>query len=197
MPSSASIRRCGAAASVSGGVLWEVRGGARLLVPGHLFYLWAFVALVVPLLFSVALVGLFTTLTGRQRVLGGVGLLLAGMGLFVASCGSMWRMVVPIADVTFVCVYLEEKGLPRYLLSWVPYICTALVALGLGVSRTKALGRWSLLPLLGGAVGLISYAADFGNGIGLFLTDLAFSVLFELSWVALGYLLWRQGNNSQ
>ncbi len=69
MPSSASIRRCGAAASVSGGALWEVWGAARLLVPGHIFYLWAFVALVVPLLFSVALVGLFTTLTGRQKVL--------------------------------------------------------------------------------------------------------------------------------
>ncbi len=126
-----------------------------------------------------------------------MGLLLAGMGLFVASCGSLWGMVVPIADVTFVCVYLAQKGLPRYLLGWVPLMCTALVALGLGVSRAKALGRWSLLPLLGGAIGLISYAADFGSGIGLFLAYFAFSVLFGLSWVALGYLLWRQGGNSQ
>jgi hypothetical protein len=182
---------------VSGGALWAVWGAALLLIPGHFFYLWAFVALVVPLLFSVALVGLFTTLTGRQRVLGGVGLLLAVMGLFVASCGSLWGMVVPIADVSFVCVYLAQKGVPGYLLNWVPLMCTALVALGLGVSRTKALGRWSLLPLLGGTVGLIFYAADFGSGIGLFLIDFAFSVLFGLSWVALGYLLWRQGNNSQ
>ena len=156
-----------------------------------LVYLWAFVVLVVPLLFSVALVGLFTTLTGRQKVLGGVGLLLKGMGLFIASCGSLWRMVVPIADVSFVCVYLAQKGVPGYLLGWIPLMCTALVALGLGVSRTKALGRWSLLPLLGGAIGLISYATDFGNTDGLFLAYFAFSVLFGLSWVALGYLLWR------
>jgi hypothetical protein len=188
MTSSVFVRCCGAAAML-GGVLWEVWGAAALLVPGHFFYLWAFVGLGVPLLFSVALVGLYTTLTGRQRVLGGTGLLLAGTGLFVASCWSMWAVVVSIADVTFVCVYLLEKGLPQYLLNWRPCMCTALMALGLGVSRAKALGRWSLLPLLGGAIGLISYAADFGSGIGLFLTDFAFSVLFGLGWVAVDYLL--------
>jgi hypothetical protein len=196
MTSSVFVRCCGAAAML-GGVLWEVWGAAALLVPGHIFYLWAWVGLGVPLLFSVALVGLYTTLTGRQRVLGGTGLLLAGTGLFVASCRSMWAVVVPIADVTFVCVYLLEKGLPQYLLNWIPCMCTALMALGLGVSRAKALGRWSLLPLLGGAIGLISYATDFGSGIGLFLANLVSYVLFGLSWVALGYVLWRQGGNSQ
>jgi hypothetical protein len=195
MASSVFVRCCGAAA-VSGGVLWEVWGASTLLVPGHIFYLWAWVGLGVPLLFSVALVGLYTTLTGRQRVLGGTGLLLAGMGLFVASCWSMWAVVVPIADVTFVCVYLEEKGLPQYRL-WIPCMCTALMALGLGVSRAKALGRWSLLPLLGGAVGWLSYATDFGSTFGLFLANLVSFVLFGLSWVALGYVLWRQGGNSQ
>jgi hypothetical protein len=196
MTSSVFVRCCGAAAML-GGVLWEVWGAAALLVPGHIFYLWAFVGLGVPLLFLVALVGLYTTLTGRHRVLGGTGLLLAGTGLVVASCRSMWAVLVPIADVTFVCVYLAEKGLPQYLLNWRPCMCTALMALGLEVSRAKALGRWSLLPLLGGAIGLISYATDFGSGIGLFLANLVSYVLFGLSWVALGYVLWRQGGNSQ
>jgi hypothetical protein len=196
MTSSVFVRCCGAAAML-GGVLWEVWGASRLLVPGHIFYLWAFVALGMPLLFSVALVGLYTTLTGRQRVLGGTGLLLAGTGLFVASCWSMWAVVMPIADVTFVCVYLVEKGLPQDLLNWIPCMCTALMALGLGVSMAKALGRWSLLPLLGGAIGWLSYATDFGSTVGLFLANFAFSVLFGLSWVALGYVLWRQGGKSQ
>jgi hypothetical protein len=56
------VRWYGMAAEL-GGVLWEAWGGALLLVPGHLYLLWGVVALIVPLLFSVALVGLYTTLS--------------------------------------------------------------------------------------------------------------------------------------
>ncbi len=94
-----------------GGTLWEAWGGALLLVPGHLYLFWGFVALIVPLLFSVALVGLYTTLTGWLTLVGGKGLALAGMGSFVALCESMWAEVLPMADVTPVCVStLRREG---------------------------------------------------------------------------------------
>jgi hypothetical protein len=196
MTSSRLILGCGAAA-VAASVLLAGWGGAHILAPGHLYFVDGFCALVVPLLFSVALVGLYTKLTGRQRALGAIGLLLAGVGLFVASCGSVWGVVVPIADVTPVCIYLAERGVPRYLLDWWPYICTALLAMGVGVSNIKALGRWSLLPLAGGAIGWIFYATDSGSTVGLLLANFALGVLFDLCWLVLGLALLQHSGRQE
>jgi hypothetical protein len=187
--SSRLIRWCGIA-GVFGGVLWEAWGGALLLVPGHLYRVWGFVALIVPLLFSVALGGLYTTLTGRWKVIGGTGLVLAVAGLFVALCGSVWAKVLPVADVTPVCVYFARRGLPQYMLGWVSYLSTASVVVGLAVLRAKALGRWSVVPLVVGLIGGVFYVTDFGSTVGLLLANIVFGLLFGLSWVLLGYVLW-------
>jgi len=173
-----------------GGTLWEVWGGALFLVPGHLYLFWGFVALIVPLLFSVALVGLCTTLRGWWRVLGGTGLALAGAGLFVAFCGSVWAQVLPMADVTPVCAYFAERGVTLYMLDWVFGLSTALVVIGVAVLGEKTLGRWSVAPLTGGLFGWACYVTDFGSTPGLFLAYIAFSLLFGLGWVVLGLRLW-------
>jgi hypothetical protein len=180
-------------AAVLGGVLWEAWGGALLLMPGHFSYFGSFAALVVPLLFSVALVGLYTTLSGWWKLLGGMGLVLAGAGLFVALCGSVWAELLPMADVTPVCFYFAERGLLQYVLNWVPDLCTALVVIGAAVLGAKALGRWSVVPLAGGLFGWVFYVTDFGRTLALFLANIAFGLLFGLSWVGLGYVLWQQG----
>jgi len=146
------FRWCGLAA-VAGGALWEAWGGALLLMPGRFYYFGSIAALVVPLLFSVVLIGLYATLPGWQRVLGGTGLILTGVGSFVAFCGSIWAAVLPVADVTPVCSYLAERGLPQHVLHWVPDLCTALVVVGAAVLSAKALGRGSTVPVVGGLVG--------------------------------------------
>ncbi|HSL01868.1 MAG TPA: hypothetical protein VK869_16140 [Rubrobacteraceae bacterium] len=163
-----------------------------LLVPGHLYLVWSVVALVVPLLFSVALVGLYTMLRGWWKVLGGMGLVLAGTGLFVALCGSVWGRVLPVADVASVCGFLGEKGVPTYMLDWVTYPCTALLTIGVAVLRLRTLGRWSAVPLVGGLFGWIFYVTDFGSARGMIVVNIVFASLFGLSWVALGCILWTR-----
>jgi hypothetical protein len=185
------IRWSGAAA-VLGGALWEAWGGALLLVPGHLYRFWGIVALIVPLLFSVALVGLYTTLTGRWKVLGGMGLVLTGAGLFVALCGSVWAELLPVADVTPACVYFAGKGLPQYMLDWASYLCAALVVIGVAVLRAMTLGRWSVVPLVVSLIGWVFYVTDFGSTVGLIIANIVFGLLFGLSWVVLGYVLWTR-----
>jgi len=81
-------------------------------------------------------------------------------------------------------------------MDWLPYLCIALVAVGVAALTAKALGRWSLTPLAVGLSGLISYATDFGDAVGLLLANIPFGVLFSLSWIVLGYALWRQGGGS-
>lgn len=183
------VRSCGVAA-VLGGALWQLWGGALFLVPGPVHRVWLFVALIVPLLFSVALVGLYATLTGWWKILGGIGLVLAGTGLLFSLCWSVWGQVLPMADVKPVCSYFVERGLPQYLLSWVAYFCAALVLMGLAVLRARALGPWSVVPLTGGFLGCAFYVTDFASTGGLLLVHVAFGVLFGLSWMVLGYTLW-------
>jgi hypothetical protein len=105
----------------------------------------------------------------------------------------MWAVVLPVPDVTPVCFYLAERGMPQHLLNWVPDICTALIGVGAAVLSAKALGRWSVVPLVGGLGGWAFYVTDFGSTVGLFIANIAFGVLFGLSWVGLGYILWQQG----
>lgn len=192
MTASGLFRLCGLAA-VAGGALWEAWGGALFLMPGRFYYFGSIAALVVPLLFSVVLIGLYATLSGWQRLVGGIGLIVAVAGSFVAFCGSIWSVVLPAADVTPVCFYLAERGLPQHVLNWVPDLCTALVVVGAAVLSARALGRWSAVPLIGGLVGWAFYVTDFGSTAGLLLANIAFGVLFGLSWVGLGCLLWQLG----
>ncbi len=82
--------------------------------------------------------------------------------------------------------------MPQYLLDWVVYLSTALVVIGIAVSQAKALGHWSVVPLTGGLFGLAFYVTDLGSTIGLLLANIAFGLLFGLSWAGLGYVLWQQ-----
>jgi hypothetical protein len=193
VPSLDPIRWC-AVAAVFGGALWEAWGGALLLVPGHLYLFWGVVALIVPLLFSVTLVGLYNTLSGWWKVLGGMGLALAGAGLFVALCGSVWAEVLPMADVTPVCAFFAHRGLPPYMLNWILYMSTALVMIGVAVLGVRTLGSWSVVPLVGGLLGWVFYGTDLGSTLGLFVANIASGLLFGLSWVAVGYILWTSRN---
>jgi hypothetical protein len=73
-----------------------------------------------------------------------------------------------------------------------------LIVFGIGALRCRALPRWRATPLLCGVLGLLFFvsAASKESYPGTFLT---LRSLFALSWVALGYVLWRDpgGKNAR
>jgi hypothetical protein len=148
------------------------------------------VLVMMPLLFFVALIGLYVRLAEREKTLGWTGLVFA-------FCGSAWRVVSYFVDVYPLYLYFAEWGWPPYLLDWLLYLLTGLTLIGVGVVRAQALGRWSGLPLAGGLSGWVFYVTDFFGTIGLLLVHITSGVLFGLSWVVLGYVLWIEGRSNQ
>ena len=148
------------------------------------------VLVMMPLSFFVALVGLYVRLAEREKTLGWTGLVFA-------SCGSAWRIEPHFVDVYPLYLYFAERGWPPYLLDWLLYLLTGLTLIGVGVVRAQALGRWSGLPLAGGLSGWVFYVTDFFGTIGLLLIHIMSGVLFGLSWVVLGYVLWIEGRSNQ
>jgi hypothetical protein len=148
------------------------------------------VLVTMPLLFFVALVGLYVRLAGQEKTLGWIGLLFA-------CCGSAWRVVSYFVDIYPLYLSFAETGWPPYLLDWLLYLLTGLTLIGVGVVRAQALGHWSGLPLAGGLAGWVFYVTDFFGTIGLLLVHIMFGVLFGLIWVVLGYVLWIEGRSNQ
>ena len=58
---------------------------------------------------------------------------------------------------------------------------------------TKTLGILRALPLAMAALGWAFYVTDTGGVVEVRLNHIGFGVLFSLSWVLLGGVLWRQG----
>lgn len=154
------------------------------------FLLQSSVLVVMPLLFFVALVGLYVRLAGQERTLGWIGLVFA-------SCGSAWTIVSYFVDVYPLYLYFKERGSPPYVLDWLLYLLIGLTLIGVGVVRARALGRWSAVPLAGGLSGWIFYVTDHFGTIGSLLVHITTGVLFGLSWVVLGYVLWKVERSNQ
>ena len=175
MSRSTIVRAAGAAALLGGmlyllSVLTHPTGLARAAVPGSI------------LLMLLSIVGLHARLWGREGLLGWLGFVLVGTGLLLGLIG-MAGSALGILDPNPIAPIIntgEHAGLV--------FIGAGLLLWGILTLQLKALGRWSVLPLL---MGLLSL-----TGI-VFLIPPAFSALessvvpqvFALSWVLLGFAL--------
>ena len=180
---------CGMAAIV-GGVLF-VAWGYLHKTPTPVFLartqdplVLRFVALVTPLLFSVALVGVYIRLAGRAGPLG-------VMGFALAFCGSGLGAVFGAVNVGPVIGplywHLHQIGWPDQLLGWMPLLLAGLVLVGIETNRKGALGPWSALPFATAVSGWIYQLTDVVGHAGLRFVHVAFGVLFSLCWMSVGY----------
>jgi len=175
MSRSTFVRVAGAAALL-GGALFALsfathpQGLARAIVPASVASL------------IIGILGLHARLWGREGRLGGWGFVLVGLGLalgLIGMGGSALGILQP-NPVALIINTGEHAGLV--------FIGAGLLLWGLVTLRERALGRWSILPLLMGVLSL--------SGI-VFLVPVAFRALeksampevFGLSWMLLGLAL--------
>jgi hypothetical protein len=183
MSRSSVIRIGGGAAMLGGGLyllssLVHPHGLARAMVPGS----------IVCLIIGVG--GLHVLLWGREGKLGWLGLALVVIGLglgLVGMAGSALGVVRP-NPVALIINTGEHAGLV--------FIGAGMAAWGILTLRLHALGRWSVVPLAIGLLGL--------TGV-VFLVPTTFAALeasavplvFAASWILLGYAMVTQARESR
>jgi hypothetical protein len=150
--------------------LLHPHGLARAAVPGSIVCL------------ILGMVGLHALLWGREGRLGGLGFVLVGVGLvlgFIGMAGSALGVLYPNPAAPVINTG-EHAGLV--------FIGAGMLLWGIVALRVKALGFWSVMPLV---IGLLSL-----TGI-VFLNPDAFAavensavpLVFAACWIPLGYAL--------
>jgi hypothetical protein len=170
------VVRAGGAAALLGGTLMMLsllahpHGLARAAVPGSIACL------------ILGVVGLHALLWRHEGRLGAIGFVLVGVGLalgFIGMAGSALGVLDPNPLAPIINTG-EHAGLV--------FIGAGMLLWGVVALRTKALGRWSVMPLVIGLLGL--------SGI-VFLNPDAFAaveqsvvpLVFAACWIPLGYAL--------
>jgi hypothetical protein len=185
--SSSLARWCGIAAVV-GGVLFAAWGYLHrderdlFLTKADAPLFLRLVAVLVPLLFFIALVGICARLAGEMRFLGWIGFFLAFWG-----CGL--GLVHGVVDDDLLYGYFVERGWPGLLLRWLPPLLVGLVLVGTAAAKARVLGCWSPLLLVAGLSGWSYYLTDVSVGTELRTVHVVFGVLFSSCWIAIGYAL--------
>jgi hypothetical protein len=175
-------------------------GGLAAVLAGVLFAAWGFIhkdsapasftvlanalAFIVPLLFLLGLAGLYARCKGQAGWLGVTG--------FAFGCiGSAEGMVYTVVDLSFWYAYIAEKGWLSLLLDWLSLLLAGLMLVGIATIWTEALRRWGALLLTMGTFGWAYSLTDTGNAVEMRPGHVVFGILFSLSWVVLGYALYR------
>jgi hypothetical protein len=149
--------------------------------------------LVVPLLFLLGLAGFHAWSRGRTGWwLGWVGFV---FGLVGAGLGVAYRLLdmAGIATTADRYGYAAGKGWPPQLFDWFPWLLVGLTLIGIASVQTRSLRGWTLLPLAMGILGWAYYLSDVESTGQMRAVHVVFGVLFSLSWILLGYLLWSRG----
>lgn len=184
--------------------------GVAAILAGALFAAWGYVdggfapsaylnvtlaalAIVVPTLFLVGLVGLHTWCADRVNWLGEVGFVLGFIG---SAAGSMRGLEDLIGWYgTHVLGYTNLVATGMLLNPWIDWLfllSAGLLLVGFATTRIKASSALHALPLAMGAFGWAYLLTDSGGVLETRLGHVSFGVLFSLSWGALGVMLWYQ-----
>lgn len=171
--------------------------GSGAILAGVLFAAWGYfnivegvLGTVVPLLFLLGLAGLRTRCTGRAGWLGEAGFVLG----FVAS---VWGGIVrPFVNMTTFYRYIVGEGWPPWLSNWFAWLVISLIVVGVAATMTKASRGCGVLSLTVGSFGWLFFSTNSGGVIETHLGHVMFGGLFCLSWIALGYVLWKDTGHS-
>jgi hypothetical protein len=183
--SRSAVVRAGGAAALLGGALYLLsllthpQGLLRATVPGSI------------VCFMLGMVGLHALLWGREGRLGVIGVVLVSIGLLLGLIG-MANSAIMCASGCHTPVGSSPSQVGQILNSGehagLAFIGAGMLLWGIVAFRARALGRWSVMPLV---IGLLSLA-----GIMFFRPDL-FAVVehsllpevFAACWILLGYAL--------
>jgi hypothetical protein len=193
--SSSTVDRLGGPATILGGVIWLLAWAHFLLTHGptasdnrETFLGLSYYDSTKLIVFAMALciVGLMSLRTRRPR---GVRTLVATWGHFLAvaalvvmSVGvaiSVWS--VPWGETTRVATTLMDYGFIAMMIATL-IAFPGLTLLGIGVVRAKVLPAWTVAPLAVAGLAAVPWIHHTLHG-----------GLIGLSWVAVGYALWRYG----
>jgi hypothetical protein len=177
------LRWCGLG-GILGGVLFVAWGyidrpniSENLRVATHML------AFAVPVLFLVAVAGLWAVLRGSRF---GV---FRWTGMALTIYGSGWGVVRVIGGES-VWVYFAERGWPPYMSSWLPFVLTGLTLIGIATVRGRPLRGMGALVLTIGVFGWVYCLTNAGGVLEARSVHIGFGLLFSLGWVALGLTLW-------
>ena len=189
--SSARLARWGGVAAIIAGLLWlvlrpliEFSRNDRLL--GRTYEDYNRLVPVPLLLFLVGLVGLHACYARTAGPLGIGGLVVAAIGVTAAAVGAVvefwWAGGIRQGDKAG-----SDAGWMFFGLGYFGLLL-GLMLFGIASQRSNALGRWSAVPLVMGALG----------PAWPFVSDWAWPSVFVqsllgLGWVILGYALWSDG----
>jgi hypothetical protein len=189
------IRSCGVGA-ISAGTLFAAWGyvDGGFAPSAYLDAALAALAFVVPTLFVVGLAGLYARCARSVSWLGEVGFVLG----FVGSAAGAMRGFEDLIDWydAHLLGYTNSTASGLLLnpwIDWLPLLFVGLSLVGIVTVRTETLGAVRALPLAMGAFGWAYLFTDSGGAVETRLGHVVFGVLFSLSWVALGGMLWDQG----
>jgi hypothetical protein len=189
----------------SSSILAKWSGPAAMLA-GVLFAAWGFLpddsasqrlaiaqrtlGTIVPLLLLLGLAGLRARcVVGRAGWLGRAGIEAGFVRGFVAL---VWGGVLrPFVDMTALYRYLLSEGWPPWFSNWIAWFVVSLIVIGLAASATKATRDYGVLALTVGLLGWLYFSTNSGGVIETHLGHVTLGGLFCLSWIALGYALWK------
>ena len=137
---------------------------------------------------------------GRTDWLGAGGFVVGFAGAALSVTHSIHALISEsgTAELAPWYVYvLATTGLPPKVFSWFPTVPIGMAIVGIGSIRTEALGGWGFLPLVVGLSGEAYKLTDSGGVFRMGNAHLVIGVVYGLSWVLLGCLIWpkRSGPN--
>ena len=180
------LLRLGGYSSLLAGVLFVVWGYVhRIDAPWYLDVTATVLSYVVPALFFVALMGLFTVWRGRVGRIGKFGFVL---GLAASAMGVVyaipWWAFASRDDWLASLVWLDTP-----LVWWLHLLLIGIPLVGISAVRAGTLSGQGLLLLAIGVFGWVYYAADSGAILASRSVHVVFGTLFGFGWIALGFLL--------
>lgn len=133
---------------------------------------------------------------GQTGWLGAVGFVFgfAGAALSVAHGIHAFISASGMAEPAPWYVYVKTAtGLPAKVFRWLPMLPIGMATVGISSIRAGALAGWGLLPLAMGLFGGAYHLTDSGGVFRMGFAHVLFGVVYSLSWVLLGCLLWPKG----
>jgi hypothetical protein len=192
--SPAFLRVCGVGA-VLAGVLFATWG---YLDGGNDAYLvgaaTTALSVLVPALFVLGVAGLHARCEGLVGQFGNTGFIITFIGLAAGIVHGLESLISWYETYVMGYAHATMSGqlLPG-LYAWLAWTLVGLSVVGIANVWTKTLGILRALPLAMAALGWAFYVTDTGGVVEVRLNHIGFGVLFSLSWVLLGGVLWRQG----